>query len=87
MFIGLIYAIATNLIGRKIYVEVISLALGLLVCYAFGTAWFMYIYMRDTGAVGLLTVLSWCVFPFLIPDAIKLTIALLVSRRVRNVIK
>jgi biotin transport system substrate-specific component len=87
IFIGLIYTLATHFFGKKLYVEIVALILGLAVCYAFGTGWFMYIYMRDTGAVGLVTVLSWCVFPFIIPDLIKMAIAVIVSRRVRTVIK
>ena len=41
---------------------------GLLVCYAFGTAWFLIVYTR-TGAITLGVVLAKCVLPFLLPDA------------------
>src|SRR5699024_8014313 len=54
-----------KLAGRKPWMQVLIMILGLLVCYAFGTAWFMVVYMASTGPVGLLTVLGWCVFPFL----------------------
>ena len=73
--------------SKKTILEIASLILGLLVCYAFGTAWFMYIYMRDTGSIGLVSVLSMCVFPFIVPDLIKLALAYIVARRVRPVIK
>ncbi|MBQ6128570.1 MAG: biotin transporter BioY [Lachnospiraceae bacterium] len=86
LFIGLIYMLATKLFGTKPAVEVISLVIGLAVCYAFGTAWFMYVYIRNTGPVGIMTVLSWCVFPFIIPDIAKLALAFVISRRVRKVI-
>ena len=68
-------------------IEVLALVLGLLVCYGFGTGWFMYIYMRDTGSVGLVTVLSWCVIPFILPDLLKLVLAFVIAHRVRFVIK
>ena len=55
--------------------RVAVLALGLLVCYAFGTAWFMVVYARRSGAIGLATALGWCVAPYLIPDAVKLALA------------
>jgi biotin transport system substrate-specific component len=87
MFIGLIYSVSVKLFGEKIRVKIPALLAGLLVCYAFGTAWFMYVYMRNTGAVGLMTVLSWCVFPFIIPDLAKMAIAFIISKRVRSVIK
>ena len=86
IFIGLIYIASTKIFGKKIYVEIIALLIGLVVCYAFGTAWFMYVYMKNTGAVGLMTVLSWCVFPFIIPDIVKMAIAIVISKRVRTVV-
>ena len=44
--------------------------MGLLVCYAFGTVWFMAVYARDTGPISLTTALGWCVIPFIIPDLV-----------------
>ena len=87
IFIGLIYMLATGIFGNKMIVKIISLIAGLIVCYAFGTAWFMYIYLRDTGEVGLMTVLSWCVLPYIIPDLVKLFLAAVISDRVGRFIK
>ncbi len=87
IFIGLIYLAMTKALGKKTPVEIAALLIGLIVCYAFGTGWFMYVYMRSSGAVGLLTVLSWCVFPFIIPDLCKLTLAFIMARRVSRIIK
>lgn len=81
LFMGPIFWLITKLFGKKLLVQILALVTGLLVCYAFGTAWFMYIYMRDTGDVGLMTVLSWCVFPYIIPDAVKMAVAVLISRK------
>ena len=61
--------------------KALACAAGLLVCYAFGTAWFMIAYASSTGPVGLGTALGWCVIPFLIPDAVKLALALIFARR------
>ena len=81
LLMGPLYSLITKLCGKKLWVQITALTAGLLVCYAFGTAWFMYIYMRDTGDVGLMTVLSWCVFPYIIPDAGKMTVAILISKK------
>ena len=70
--------------GKKPVFQVISMLLGLLVCYAFGTIWFMNVYSRANGAVGLGVVLGWCVIPFIIPDLVKIALALVLSRRVRK---
>ena len=87
IFIGLIYMLFTRLFKKNSVVKIIALVVGLVVCYAFGTVWFMYIYMRDSGPVGLFTVLGWCVFPFIIPDIIKILLAFLVAKRVEPVIR
>lgn len=84
---GLIYTVFTGRMGNKPVTEIIALVTGLAVCYAFGTAWFMVIYLRNTGPVGIATVLAWCVFPFIIPDLIKMALAVLISKRVRPVIE
>ena len=57
---------------------------GGLVCDALGTIWFMVVYARTTGAVGLGTVLSWCVIPFIVPDLVKIALAFVLSRKVRK---
>ena len=71
---------------RKWYLHLIGMVLGMAICYTFGTAWFMYVYMKNTGAVVLTTVLSWCVFPFIIPDAVKMAAAVVIARRIRPLI-
>ena len=72
--------------GRGKIVLAVSMVLGLVVCYAIGTLWFMVVYAKTSGAVGLGTVLGWCVIPFIIPDLIKIGIALLLTERFRKVI-
>ncbi len=87
IFMGLIHICASKFFENNSLAEVISLIIGLIVCYAFGSVWFMYIYMRDTGEVGFVTVLLWCVIPFIVPDLIKLALAFLISKRVKRYIK
>ena len=67
--------------GRGKWVQIISMILGLAACYAVGTVWFMAVYTRSTGAVGLGAVLGWCVIPFIIPDLVKIVLAAALSRR------
>ena len=58
-----------------------NVVLGLAVCYAFGTAWFMIVYTKNSGSVGLLAALGWCVFPFILPDCVKMALAILIGKR------
>lgn len=73
--------------GKKPLVLILSMVLGLLVCYAAGTAWFMLVYAKNTGAIGLGTVLGWCVIPFIIPDLVKIGLAFVLSRKVRKYVQ
>ena len=46
----------------------------------------MIMYTRSAGPVGLVTVLGWCVFPFIIPDLIKIAVALGLTKSLRKVL-
>jgi len=76
IFSALFMWLMEKLLGRKLWVQAVSMVIGLLICYAVGTVWFMVVYTRNTGAVGLAAVLGWCVTPFIIPDVIKMAAAL-----------
>ena len=87
LFTALVMWLMEALLGKKIWVLAVSMVLGLIVCYAFGTAWFMVVYARNAGAVGLGTALGWCVIPYIIPDLVKIALALLLSRRLGKILK
>jgi biotin transport system substrate-specific component len=71
-------------IFRKMAGPAISMILGLIVCYIFGTAWFVIVYTNTKEPIGILTALGWCVFPFIIPDLIKIALALVLTLRLRK---
>ena len=71
-------------LGKGLWALGLGMVLGLIVCYAFGTAWYIVLYTQANGPVSLWTVLGWCVFPFLIPDALKMALALALSARLRR---
>ena len=73
--------------GNRTVVLAVSMVLGLLVCYAFGTAWFLLVYARTTGPVGVWTAVGWCVAPYVVPDLMKLALALVLRRRLRGAIR
>ena len=86
VFTGLLYWLIEILAGKKLTVKIISLAAGLLVCYAFGTAWFMVVYARQNGPIGLGAALGMCVFPFILPDLAKLAAAVFVSLKLGKIL-
>ena len=73
-----------TIMGRNQIVLAFSMIAGLIVCYAFGTAWFMLIYTQHSGVIGLSTVLGLCVIPFIIPDLIKVGVALFLTNRLKK---
>ena len=72
--------------GKKTWALILSMVLALAVCYAFGTVWFMIVYAKNVGAVGLSAVLGWCVIPFIIPDLAKITLAFILSNRISKAV-
>lgn len=64
-----------------------SMIVGIAVCYAFGTAWFAYIWAKSQEPAALTTILGWCVLPYIIPDLIKIVFAVAVTVPVSKIIK
>ena len=75
------------LLGKKKWSLALSMVIGLLVCYAFGTAWFMVLYTNSKGAITLGAVLGMCVIPYIIPDVIKIAVALLLTNILKRFVK
>lgn len=72
--------------GKKTWALILSMVLALIVCYAFGTAWFMVVYAKNVGAVGLSAVLGWCVIPFIVPDLAKIVLAFILSKQISKAV-
>ena len=86
LFSALVMWAMEKIPGKKSVIQILSMAAGLIVCYAFGTVWFMAVYMKTSGPVGLMAVLGWCVIPFIIPDIIKIVMAYGLSRKLKKYI-
>ena len=84
---AVVYWVITAKLGETYAVKIAACVLGLAVCYAFGTLWFLLLYTRASGPIGLTTVLGWCVLPYIVPDLLKLALALLLSKRVSPYLK
>ena len=69
---------------KKTVAKYAALVLGLLLCYAAGTAWFVQVYSRGNADMSFLSALSVCVAPYVLPDLAKLALALYVGERVKK---
>ena len=81
---ALIMWAASRIPGNRLCILTASMVIGLIVCYAFGTVWYILVY-TGSSSTDILTVLSWCVFPFIIPDIIKIILAVIVTRNLRRI--
>lgn len=82
IFTALIVGFAVEKVGRKIWQNVVFMVIGILVCYLFGTVWFVIAYK-----VSFVSALSTCVIPFLLPDAVKIVLAAVLVNRLKRFVK
>ncbi|MCR5206000.1 MAG: biotin transporter BioY [Lachnospiraceae bacterium] len=87
VFSGLLFILMTKLFGDRKIIVIISMVLGLLVCYLIGTLWFMYVYAGTESAGSFGEVLSLCVIPFIIPDICKMILAYIMAGLVKKAIR
>ena len=84
---AIIIGLAVKLFGRKLWVLIVSMVIGVLVCYAFGTAWFIILYNNSGKSMDLANALSLCVVPFLPFDAVKIAVSAVLVNRLHKFIK
>lgn len=77
MLTSLLYWLTTSLLGSRPCIKITALCIGLLCCYLCGWLW----YCRFAPVNFFL----WCL-PYLLPDALKLILALFLSKRLKAVI-
>lgn len=87
LLLALVMWLGERLFGSGNAAFVCSGIAGLAVCYTFGTVWYLLLYTSTTGPASIWTVLGSCVIPFLIPDGIKLILALSLRRRLQKALK
>lgn len=82
IFTALIVGLAADRLGKRLWTNILFMAIGILVCYLFGTVWFMIAYK-----VTFVSALTTCVIPFLIPDAVKIAVAAILVNRLKKFVK
>ena len=78
---GLVYWAMTFLFGQHFSVRLGAMLLGMVGCYACGTLWYLQVYGENFWAV-----LMTCVVPYLIPDGVKIALAVSLAGRLKQVI-
>ena len=83
--LALVYRGVTALPGQEGVLRVAGHLLGLAACYAMGTAWFVLV--SGSGAAGVKAAIMTCVVPFVLPDLVKLALALWLGKRLRRYVR
>lgn len=65
--------------NNTIYYAILAFV-SLCICYLFGSFWFFFLY-NQTHTASIFFVFTICVYPFIIPDIIKIGLAIYVSKR------
>ena len=87
LFTALAVGLAVERLGRKLTVLIAAMALGILLCYTFGTAWFVLVYTRSSGPITVGAALGMCVFPYLLPDAVKIALSAILTKRLAPILR
>ena len=82
MSTSVLYWIMTSIKDTP-HIRLIAMVLGLLLCYGCGSWWYLTRYLSG-GEITLALVLMKCVLPYLIPDAIKLTLAWILTGKLKR---
>lgn len=87
IFTALIIGLASDHWNKKTSILIISIIIGTIVYYVFGTAWYIILMNSQGNVTGLMAALSSCVIPFLIPDAVKIAVSVIIINRLNKIIK
>ncbi len=71
---------------KSVLSKVTALYTGTILCYITGTLQYTAAYMNATNLQAILTAVTVCVIPYIIPDALKLILAKIVSDRLSHYI-
>lgn len=87
LFCGLEMWAMQKFFGENTVVLFMSMVVGAITYFTFGTIWFMAVYLSRGQEAELLTVLSLCVIPYLLPDLVKMIVATVIVRKLKDKLK
>ena len=70
--------------GRTMHALILSMALGIILCYVSGTLWYALVYTQGERGMGM--ILALCVLPYIVPDGIKIFLAAMLAKRLYPVL-
>ncbi|MCR4661837.1 MAG: biotin transporter BioY [Clostridia bacterium] len=80
LLMALFFWAFTAIFKGKLWAQIVGLVIGLLICYTFGTIFFILLYTARIESISLISALTICVFPFIPFDLIKLAIGVFLAK-------
>ena len=71
----------------KKYLSLFALFIGLIICYLMGTIWFKLVYLKNSKDITFIGIISICVLPFIVPDIIKILLAMQLYKKLGKHLK
>lgn len=86
IFSALIYGLITSIFNKKPrkIINLIASFMGLIVCYIFGTLWYILLFIKNGDTISFTSAFTICVLPFIIPDIFKILLSVTLSEKVKN---
>ena len=86
IFSALTYWLITSLFNKKPRktLNLIASFSGLIVCYIFGTLWYILLFIKNGDTISFTSAFSICVLPFIIPDILKILLASSISGKINK---
>lgn len=80
---SLTYAVLIKVVPNIRYKNLTIMTVSLLPLYVISALWYSYIYLDGTGG-GILSATMVCVFPYVIPDTVKVILGCAVGERIKK---
>lgn len=87
IFCGVVYLVFESFANKGKLQQYIILFCGLLVCYLIGTIWFIFISTINNTNYNFWYVITVCVLPYIIPDILKLLLAVFLANKLKPIIE
>lgn len=85
VFAAVIIGVTAKVFAQKKWALPVSMVAGQLACYICGTLWYEFVYLNNS--VRFVEALMVCVVPFIVPDIIKTTAAIILSKSAAKILK
>lgn len=91
LIVGIVSDVLKKLVVNKVLTAVflaVAMVVGIIICYAFGTGWFVIVYgAKNSESITVSAALAMCVFPYIVPDLVKVAVAVSLSVILKRFIK